>query len=177
LPVEVDHQVGRRLVIDFPERRNNALCSRFNKSILDIGDSLFADRANARVAGGESYEIGVEVELPDLAYLKQSVVDGRCFGRKHQGGAIREFRIGISMKRQMYDFVLSEREAFEICLGCLGAQKNGFGGGKSVAMLSTSLRLSGRATSWRRSGPEIARRMLAINVIGGGLEIHAATPR
>ena len=70
------------MVFEFPERRHNALCSRFDKGILDIRDSLFADRANARVAGGESYKIGVEVQMPDLAYLKQSVVNGGCSGAK-----------------------------------------------------------------------------------------------
>jgi hypothetical protein len=121
LPVEVDHQMCRCLVIDLPECRNNAQGSRFNKCIADIRDSLFADRANARIAGGESYKIGVEVELPDLAYLEQSVVDGRRLGRKYKGGAIREFRVSVPMKSQMYDFVLSEWEAFEIRFGCLGA--------------------------------------------------------
>ena len=126
LPVEVDHQVCRRLVIDLPERRNDALCSGFDKGILDIRNSLFANWSNARIAGGESYEIGVELQMPDLAYLQQSVVDGRCLGRKDQGGAIRVFRISVSMKSQMDDFVLTKGEAFEIGLGCLGAQQNGF---------------------------------------------------
>jgi hypothetical protein len=126
LPVEVDHQVRRGMVVDFPECGNDALGSCLNERILDICDPLFADRPNARITGGERYKIGVEVQLPDLAYLKQSIIDGRYLGRKDQGGAIREFSIGVSMKSQMYDFELPEWEAFEIRLGCLGAEQNGF---------------------------------------------------
>ena len=43
-------------------------------------------------------------------------------------------------------------------------------------MVSTSCWLSGRATSSRRSGPEMARRTRPSSVVGGALEVHAATP-
>src|SRR6185312_11298563 len=49
--------------------------------------------------------------------------------------------------------------------------------GKSVAIVSTSLRLSGRAINSRRSGPEMALRMSAISVVEGGLDVQAATPK
>ena len=176
LPVEVDHQLRSCLVFHFPERRNDALGSRFDKRIDDIRDSLFADRADARIAGGERYKVGVEWQITNLAYLKQSVVAGRRFGRKDEGGAIREFRIGISMKSQMYDFILTEGRRLKSVSVAWSPSRMVLGCGRSAAMVSTSLRLSGRATSWRRSGPEIARRMLAISVVGGGLEIQAATP-
>src|SRR5487761_1121301 len=42
--------------------------------------------------------------------------------------------------------------------------------GRSVAMVSTSFRLSGRATNSCRSGPDRVLRMAAINVVGGGLD-------
>jgi hypothetical protein len=98
LLVEVDHQISRRLIVDLPECRNDALCPCFDKGIFDIRDALFADRSDARIASGQCYKIGVEVELPDLTYLKQSVVNGGSLGCKDQGRAIREFRISVSMK-------------------------------------------------------------------------------
>jgi hypothetical protein len=77
--------------------------------------------------------------MPDLAYLQQSVINGRCLGRKHQGGAIRVLRIGTSMKRRMYDFVSPEWEAFEIRLGCLGSQQNGSRNVRPARLFSRSL--------------------------------------
>ena len=50
LPVEVDHQVCCRMVIDFPESRNDTLRSRLNKRILDIRNPLFPDAEADRVA-------------------------------------------------------------------------------------------------------------------------------
>src|SRR3954447_6602484 len=50
------------------------------------------------------------------------------------------------------------------------------GFGRSVAIVSTSFWLSGRATSFRRSGPEIALRTRPNSVDAGALEVQAATP-
>jgi len=122
--IEVDHQLRRRVVFEFPERRYNTLRSGFDERIHDVRNSFLADRTNACIAGGERYQACIERQLSDFAQLKKPVVDGRRLRCEHQSRAVRVFRISVSMQSKMNDVVLIERKSLEGSLCGILAQEN-----------------------------------------------------
>ena len=68
--IENGHQVRRCVILKFPEGGDNALRAGLDECIDDTGDALFAHWTDAGIAGRERDEVGVEMKIPDLAYLQ-----------------------------------------------------------------------------------------------------------
>jgi hypothetical protein len=95
--IENGHQVSGRVIFKFPESRHNTLRSRLDECIYDIRDAFFADWSHAGIAGGERYEAGIEMKVPDFAYLEQAVIGGLLLGGEDESGAIWNLRVNIAV--------------------------------------------------------------------------------
>jgi hypothetical protein len=95
--IENGHQVCGCVIFKFPEGRHNTLRSRLDECIDDIRDAFFADWPHAGVAGGERYEAGIEMKVPDFAYLEQAVIGGLLLGGEDESGAIWNLRVNIAV--------------------------------------------------------------------------------
>ena len=119
----------------------------------------------------------VEAEVSDLAHLEKAIVRGPRFsGAKTSAERSGNLGIDISVKSEVNDVVLVERKLLEAF--------------SSRDRQEESCLVSGGRSQWSRlragfpakrlgfvcSGPETARRMVASSVVGGALDIHAATP-
>ena len=123
--VERRHQVCRCVIFEFPEGGHNTLRSRLDKRIDYVRHSLFADRSHAGVAGRERNETCIEMKISDVSNLEQAIIRGLLLRCEYKGGAIWDFRIDISMKSQVDDAGMAEREMLEVSFCRLGTQKNG----------------------------------------------------
>ena len=68
------HQARRCMILQFPKCGDNAPGASFDKCVDDIGDALFAHRADASVARRKRHESRVKVKIPDFAHLKETIV-------------------------------------------------------------------------------------------------------
>jgi hypothetical protein len=122
--IENGHQVCGCVIFKFPEGRHNALRSRLDERIDDVRNAFFADGSHAGVAGGERYEAGIEMKIPDIAYLEQAVIGGLLLGGEDEGGTIWNLRVNIAVKGQVDYAVLAEGQLLEVRFRRIGSQEN-----------------------------------------------------
>ena len=82
--IEDSHQVRRCMILKFPEGGDNALRTCLDERVNDTRDALFSDWPDAGVASRKRDQAGIEMEVPDLAYLEQAVVRGLLLGSEDE---------------------------------------------------------------------------------------------
>src|SRR5580700_2660677 len=99
--IEVGHQLHRRLVLKFPQRRNHALRPGLDEGISEVCNIDGSHWPDACIAGRECYQACFQSERSNLADFQQSIVLSASLRGKDQSGTVRVLDIGISMKREM----------------------------------------------------------------------------
>jgi len=146
------------MILKFPEGGDNALRACLDERVNDTRYAFFSDWPTPVLQAESVTKLALRWRFLDLPYLEQTVVCGLRLWSEDESGAIWNLRINISMEGQVDHAVMAERELLEVwspwrwhpgerCLAWAGRRQS----------LSTSWRLSGRATSSLLSGPETAR--------------------
>ena len=94
------------MIFKLPECRNNALSTRFDKRIHNVGGSLLAYWPYAHVTSRECYKAGVDAKVPDFTYLQQTIIGVWLLRGEDESRTIWVFGIDISVKREMDHLVL-----------------------------------------------------------------------
>ena len=109
------------MILKFPEGGDNALRTCLDERVNDTRDALFSDWSDAGVAGRERDQAGIEMKIPNLAYLEQTVIRVLRLWSENESGAIWDFWIDIAVKGQVDHAVMAEWELLEVCLRGAGA--------------------------------------------------------